>query len=207
MEGHVTLIVGSERVAQVLRSRLPGSGGRTIFTLPGARKLLVVEGDITNIHVAAIVNATNGGLHLGAGVSGAIRRRANPSLRVELHRLAGSARIGRGEVVLTGAHGLPNVRAILHANAVSGDPEVVESATVGSLELASSNGLESVALPLLGAGTGGLAVAVAARRMVQGIVRWAAVDFGPTELVMLVAWGDAAWKEARDAAAEQLRPS
>jgi O-acetyl-ADP-ribose deacetylase (regulator of RNase III) len=204
LTGSVTLIVGSDRVARTLRARLPGSGGRASFALAGGRELVVIEGDITNMDVAGIVNATNGGLHLGAGVSGAIRRKARPTLQHELHRMAGAEGIQQGAVVLTGAHGLPHVRAILHANAVSGDPEVVEAATVGSLELAARQGLESLAIPLLGTGTGGLDVATAARRMLAGLLRWAAERDGRPELVALVAWGDPAWKAVREAAAEVL---
>ena len=187
LSGQVTLLVGTERAARTLRARLPGSGGRATFDLPGGRSLVVVESDITEMQVAAIVNATNGSLHLGAGVSGAMKRRASPSLQAELYLLAGEAGIGAGEVVITGAHRLPHVSAILHANAVSGDPDVVETATIGSLELAHRHGLESVALPLLGTGTGGLDVAVAARRMVAGVRRWAAASQGTPETLAFVA--------------------
>lgn len=202
--GDITLVVGSDRAASTLRARLPGSGGRATFALPGGRSLVVVEGDIMEMQVAAIVNATNGSLHLGAGVSGAIKRRASPSLQAELYRLAGDEGIGPGEVVFTGAHGLPFVRAILHANAVSGDADVVEAATVGSLDLAHRQGLESVALPMLGTGTGGLDLETAGRRMLNSVIRWAAGAAGDPDLVALVAWGDAAWETARGVAAERL---
>lgn len=204
LPGTVTLIVGTERAAGTLRARLPGSGGRKSFSLSGGRTLVVVEGDITDMDVAAIVNATNGGLHLGAGVSGAIRRKTQPSLQAELHRIAGEEGIRAGAVAVTGAHGLPHVRAILHANAVSGDPEIVEAATAASLDLAARQGLESVAMPLLGTGTGGLDVATAARRMLAGILSWAPETQGRPELVALVAWGDSAWEAVREAAAEVL---
>ncbi|MBN2152719.1 MAG: macro domain-containing protein, partial [Candidatus Lokiarchaeota archaeon] len=42
------------------------------------RRVALVQGDITEMHVDAIVNAANAQLVLGGGVAGAIRRKGGP---------------------------------------------------------------------------------------------------------------------------------
>ena len=48
--------------------------------------LELVEGDITDLEVEAIVNAANENLVLGGGVAGTIKRRGGPSVQEECRR-------------------------------------------------------------------------------------------------------------------------
>ena len=63
------------------------------------RKLTLVQGDLTELAVDAIVNAANSGLQLGGGVAGAIRTKGGPSIQEECNRI-GPIRVG--EAVVTG---------------------------------------------------------------------------------------------------------
>ena len=50
-------------------------------------QLELVQGDITDLLVDAIVNAANEKLQLGGGVAGAIKRKGGPSIQEECNRI------------------------------------------------------------------------------------------------------------------------
>ena len=52
--------------------------------------LILMEGDITEIEVDAIVNPANAQLILGSGVAGAIRDKGGPSIQEECNRIGGT---------------------------------------------------------------------------------------------------------------------
>ena len=52
-------------------------------------ELRLVQGDITELDLAAIVNAANSRLILGEGVAGAIRRKGGPQIQMECDRIGG----------------------------------------------------------------------------------------------------------------------
>jgi O-acetyl-ADP-ribose deacetylase (regulator of RNase III) len=71
----------------------------------------LVRGDITSLHVDAIVNAANSELRGGGGVDGAIHRAAGPALLEELQQWNYCP---PGSAVLTAGHELP-ARSVIHA--------------------------------------------------------------------------------------------
>ena len=77
----------------------------------GNTALEVMEGDITDLEVDAIVNAANEQLKLGTGVAGAIKRKGGPSIQEECNRIGGT-RVG--SAVITGAGNL-KAKFVLHA--------------------------------------------------------------------------------------------
>ena len=121
----------------------------------------VASGDILDQPVDAIVNAWNRNfipwwLLLPQGVSGAIKRRGGFAPFRELSRLGV---LRPGEAVLTSAGKLP-FKAIIHVAALNlmwrSTPEVVRTGAENAIRLAGESKFDSIALPLLGAGTGGL---------------------------------------------------
>ncbi len=121
-------------------------------------RIVLLEGDITEQQVDAIVNAANSDLVLGAGVAGAIREKGGPSIQEECDAIGA---IAVGEAALTGAGELP-ARHVIHAAGMppggAATEESVRSAMRRSLELAREHGCRSIAVPAIGAGIGGLAV-------------------------------------------------
>src|ERR1700761_6148644 len=81
----------------------------------GNSHIELLEGDITQIAVDAIVNAANSQLAGGGGVDGAIHRAGGPGIMRELDAIR--ARMGgceTGSAVVTGAGLLP-ARYVIHA--------------------------------------------------------------------------------------------
>lgn len=123
-------------------------------------RLLQVEGDVLQQPVEVIVNAWNRNiipwwLLWPQGVSGAIRRHAGTAPFRELGRCGP---IPLGGAVLTGAGRLP-YKGIIHVAGISmwwvSSEYSIRHSTRNAMALASQHGFRSIALPLIGAGTGG----------------------------------------------------
>ena len=118
-------------------------------------RVTLVEGDITEQAVDAIVNAANSALQLGAGVAGAIRERGGPSIQEECNAIGA---IGVGDAAVTGAGDLP-ARFVIHAAGMPprgrADEDSVRRAAARSFALANERGCRTIAIPAIGAGIGG----------------------------------------------------
>jgi O-acetyl-ADP-ribose deacetylase (regulator of RNase III) len=121
-------------------------------------RIILREGDITEESVDAIVNAANSALVLGAGVAGAIRSRGGASIQEECDAIGP---IEVGGAAITGAGELP-ARYVIHAAGMppggQAREESVRSAMRRSLALAKDRGLETIAVPAIGAGIAGLSM-------------------------------------------------
>ena len=58
--------------------------------------LELIEGDITELEVEAVVNAANEKLVLGSGVAGAIQEKGGPTIQAECKRIGGTGGRDRG---------------------------------------------------------------------------------------------------------------
>jgi len=117
--------------------------------------LKLVEGDITDLEVDAIVNAANSSLKLGDGVAGAIRKKGGKIIQDECDRIGyctvGEARITSG--------GDLKAKYVIHAvGPVYGEGEEdkkLKNATLNSLKLAEQYKINSLAFPAISTGTFG----------------------------------------------------
>lgn len=123
-------------------------------------ELRVVHGDLIAQEVDAIVNAWNRNIFpwwllIPQGVSKAIRQAAGIGPFQELRKVG---LIPLGGAVMTSAGQLPH-KAIIHVAGISllwrSSESSVRTATRSALEIAKREGFDSIALPLIGAGTGG----------------------------------------------------
>jgi O-acetyl-ADP-ribose deacetylase len=122
-------------------------------------------GNIAAEKADAIVNAANHQLWMGSGVAGAIKSAGGQSIEDEAIALGP---IKPGEAVATSAGRLP-AKWVIHAVAIDENmratPELVQQATLSTLELAEKLSAAGVAFPALGAGVGGLTLPRVARAM------------------------------------------
>ncbi len=125
-------------------------------------RIVLLEGDITEQRVDAIVNAANSALILGSGVAGAIADRGGPSIAEEC---SAHGSIAVGEAALTGAGDL-EANVVIHAAGMppggSASEESVRSSLRAALALADREGCRTLACPVIGAGVGGLSMQVCA---------------------------------------------
>jgi len=135
---------------------------RVTVPLDGTQ-LELIEGDITELEVDAIVNAANDQLQLGTGVAGAIRSKGGPSIQEECDRIGGTP---VGTAVMTAAGNL-KARWVIHAvgpRMGEGDEDRKLAAAVrAALALADRRGIRSIALPAISTGNFGFPVDRAAR--------------------------------------------
>lgn len=121
------------------------------WTIKG-RKLRLVEGNIVQLNVDALVNAANKSLILGGGVAGAIRNFGGPSIQEECNEIGP---IEAGEAVMTGAGNLKASYVIHAVGPVYGEGDEdkkLANATLNSLKIASKNKLKSIAFPAISTG-------------------------------------------------------
>ena len=121
------------------------------------RSIKVIKGDITKMHVDAIVNAANSGLKGGGGVDGAIHRAGGPAIMEECRKIGGCP---TGEAVITTAGNLPAKFVIHTVGPVWGggnknEEKLLANAYYNSLNLAMGNGLKSIAFPNISTGVYG----------------------------------------------------
>jgi O-acetyl-ADP-ribose deacetylase (regulator of RNase III) len=132
-------------------------------------KIKVVQGDITDLEVDAIVNAANNHLWMGAGVAGAIKKRGGKWIEDEAMR---KGPIPIGEAIVTSA-GKLKAKYVIHAAVMGQDlvtnVEYIKNATLNSLKRAEELKIKSIAFPAFGTGVGGIPMDRCARIMLDQV--------------------------------------
>ena len=153
-------------------------------------RITLVQGDITEQAVDAIVNAANSSLLGGGGVDGAIHRAAGPELVAECRLIGGCP---TGEARITRGYRLP-ARHVIHTvgpvwrGGTHGEPEMLASCYRSSLRLAVEHEIHTIAFPAISCGIYGYPVDQAARIAVDETARF--VDAHPSiEQVIFVCFG------------------
>ena len=117
-----------------------------------ADKIEIIEGDLTEMDVDAIVNAANNDLQLGGGVAGAIRRKGGPEIQKECDDI-GQVPVGGAAIT---AGGKLKARHVIHAASMQlggkTSAHSLRSSTAHSLRIAAQKGLKTIAFPAVGTG-------------------------------------------------------
>jgi O-acetyl-ADP-ribose deacetylase len=135
---------------------------------PVSERIVIQQGDITEMDTDAIVNAANNDLLLGAGVAGAIARKGGESIQKECNEIGS---IPVGYAAITGA-GKLKARYVIHAASMglSGERTTAKSlrtSTAHALRLAEDRQLKSIAFPAVGTGVSGFPVEECAQIMLR----------------------------------------
>ncbi|MFZ5774899.1 MAG: O-acetyl-ADP-ribose deacetylase [Thermodesulfobacteriota bacterium] len=160
------------------------------------RRIELVDGDITNLAVEAIVNAANNSLLGGGGVDGAIHRTAGPGLLAECRSLGGCP---TGEARITAGYNLPAAWVIHTVGPVwhggdRGEAALLAGCYRSCFALAGEHHIRSVAFPAISTGVYGYPRQEAARIAVAEI-REGLAENVEIERVVLVCFN----RDTRDA--------
>jgi O-acetyl-ADP-ribose deacetylase (regulator of RNase III) len=136
-----------------------------------AERIVIQQGDITEMETDAIVNAANNDLVLGAGVAGAIHRKGGDTIQQECDAIGS---IPVGFAAITGG-GKLKARYVIHAasmglGGVRTTAKSLRTSTAHSLRLAAERGLKTIAFPAIGTGVSGFPMEECAEIMLEGAI-------------------------------------
>lgn len=145
--------------------------------------LEIIDGDLTEMDVDAIINAANSYLKHGGGVAGAIVRKGGHVIQEESERL-GHCMVG--QAVITGA-GKLKARYVIHTvgprMGEGNEDEKLRNATINSLKLADTKALQSIAFPAISAGIFGFPIERCAKIMLETTINYLNGKTGLTRVV------------------------
>jgi O-acetyl-ADP-ribose deacetylase len=134
-------------------------------------KIVLEQGDLTEMSVDAIVNAANNDLQLGGGLAGIIRRKGGDTIQQECNQI-GSIPLG-GAAMTSG--GKLKARHIIHAASMElgghTTARALRGSTAHALRIASEKGLRTIAIPAVGTGIGGFPLSECADIMLHEAVK------------------------------------
>lgn len=122
--------------------------------------LHLIKGDITELHVDAIVNAANNQLRRGGGVCGAIYTKAGPELEkcTTAIPLLNNTRCETGYAIMTSSFNMTNTKYIIHAvgpiyiDGNSNEDSLLRQVYEFSVNMAVTHNLKSIAFPFISSG-------------------------------------------------------
>ena len=153
----------------------------------GQSKIAVIQGDITQQRVDAIVNAANNSLLGGGGVDGAIHRAAGPQLLAECRQLKGCE---TGDAKITQGYNLP-AKWVIHTvgpvwkGGNYGEDELLAICYRNCLAIAEQYQIETIAFPAISTGIYGFPVARAAKIAITEIQAFLASNHALKQIVLV----------------------
>jgi len=156
----------------------------------GKATLRIVQGDITDQDVDAIVNAANSSLLGGGGVDGAIHRRGGKMILEECKKIRSTMYpngLPTGKAVITTGGHLKS-RYVIHTVGPiwqagnAGEADLLRDAYKNSLYLAKEKGLKRIAFPSISTGAYGYPMDSASRVAIQTVKQFLEEEDDLTEV-------------------------
>ena len=143
------------------------------------QKIVIRQGDLTEMEADAVVNAANNDLILGAGVAGAIRRKGGDEIQRECSAI-GSIPVGYAAITTGGKLA---AKYVIHAASMqlggTTTAEALRRSTAHALRIATEHGLKTIAFPAVGTGIAGFPLSECAQIMLREVAEHLK---GPTSL-------------------------
>jgi O-acetyl-ADP-ribose deacetylase (regulator of RNase III) len=134
-------------------------------------RVIIQQGDLTEMDADAIVNAANNDLQLGGGVAGAIRRKGGDAIQRECNEI-GSIPVGSAAIT---AGGNLKAKYVIHAASMqlggATTAKALRGSTAMSLRLADDKKLKTIAFPAVGTGIAGFPLRECAEIMLEEVAR------------------------------------
>ncbi|MDC0358067.1 O-acetyl-ADP-ribose deacetylase [Oligoflexia bacterium] len=159
-------------------------------------RISVIQGDITQLKVDAIVNAANRSLLGGGGVDGAIHRASGPELLQACRALNGCE---TGEVKITAGYNLP-AKWVLHAvgpvwdGGKNSEDAQLAGCYENSLALAAQQGIRTIAFPCISTGVYHFPFERACKIALRTVISFLEEETS-VEKILLVCFGDQDYEE------------
>jgi O-acetyl-ADP-ribose deacetylase (regulator of RNase III) len=135
------------------------------------QKIVILQGDLTEMGTDAIVNAANNDLLLGGGVAGAIRRKGGDEIQRECNEI-GSIPVGYAAITTGGKLA---AKRVIHAASMqlggSTTAEALRKSTAHALRIAAEHGFKSIAFPAIGTGVAGFPMKECAEIMLHEVAQ------------------------------------
>ncbi len=144
-----------------------------------------IQTDITGLKIEAIVNPANTKLIMGGGVAGAIKRKGGKEIENEAMHFAP---IELGQSILTQAGKLP-ANSVIHTATMhmdfKTDYDIIRKCARSVFDLCYEKGIKEVAIPVLGAGVGGLDIAMSSKITAQELFKAVRENRAPEKAVFV----------------------
>ncbi len=137
-------------------------------------KIDIIQADITDLNVDAIVNAANEHLSHGGGVAGAISRKGGPIIQVQSNEWVKTHGIVKTGTAAITSGGSLKAKYVIHTVGPimgSGDEDnKLKNATLSALELGNKYKLLSIAFPAISTGIFGYPIEKCAQIMLKTVL-------------------------------------
>ena len=171
-------------------------------------KIVLTQGDITQIEADAIVNAANSSLMGGGGVDGAIHRAGGPEILEECKKLRKTTGIcPPGNAVITTA-GKLKAKYVVHTvgprwnGGEKNEANILRAAYLNSLEIAARERCHKVAFPSISTGAYGYPINAAAQVALRACRDFLKEDIGRIKEIIFVLFSEVDFKIYEDALKE-----